>query len=539
MGGTASASLAEQSSLVASGSSNRIAAGFSESGPQAIVLAGPAQQTASVAPAKVTSRVVQTWTNLNQRDVEADLTLHYTSVPAASDVQVEVRSQADGRAYRLHVTNRAGKVALQIARTTGPAETVLLTRALTAVVPVGGRLAVRYQVVSKDPVSINASAWVVGSTPPVGWPAQFTDSSTARIGAAGQASAADMTAGGPTAEFDDLSIYKLTATESSTSPAPTTAAPSTSAAPTTSPAPTTAPRSTSQAPVTTAPSTTSVAPPTTAPKSTTPTPSTTASPTTTVTPRVAPSTTLINADFNSMASGAITVAQWNAAVAPTPAANATFGRMTVVNAGGTHGNVIRTSLAANTFGTANGSAFTVPLPAAVDYACMSYDVRFDANFDWSYGGKLPGLQGINPQTGVAPAGGTRQSDGWSGRLMWLGSGAYKWAGPNNMAVSYMYNPNQPDNYGQNLQWNKEFVRNTWHSVKECYTMNTPGKADGVLQAWMDGTLVQDNHAFVYRLSASVHANQIGWSLFRGGNTAAWAGTRNGYVDIDNLVVSGR
>ncbi|MET3805231.1 hypothetical protein ABIB25_002232 [Nakamurella sp. UYEF19] len=252
-----------------------------------------------------------------------------------------------------------------------------------------------------------------------------------------------------------------------------------------------------------------------------------------------PAAVLINADFNSMAAGAVTSDNWNAAVAPTPAGNAAYGRMTVVNVGGVHGNVVRTSLAANTFGTGNGAAFTVPLPTAVDYACIGYDVRFDANFDWSDGGKLPGLQGVNPQTGTAPAGGARQYDGWSGRMMWLGPGAYRWAGPNNMGVSYMYYPNQPDDYGQNMRWNKEFVRNTWHSIKECYTMNTPGTADGVLQAWMDGTLVQDNHSFLYRQTASVHANQIGWSLFRGGNTAAWAGARGGFVDIDNLVVTGR
>ena len=62
----------------------------------------------------------------------------------------------------------------------------------------------------------------------------------------------------------------------------------------------------------------------------------------------------------------------------------------------------------------------VPLARQVDNACLSYDLRFDANFDWSLGGKLPGLSGVAPGVSpTLPAGGGNPGDkGWSGRLMW-------------------------------------------------------------------------------------------------------------------------
>ncbi|MET3805227.1 hypothetical protein ABIB25_002228 [Nakamurella sp. UYEF19] len=246
---------------------------------------------------------------------------------------------------------------------------------------------------------------------------------------------------------------------------------------------------------------------------------------------------MIDSDFNRMDNGPVTGNEWDAAVAPTPAGDSAFRQMKVVDVGAGHGKVIRTSLKGFTFGTANGAAFTIPLSDAGDKACITYQVRFDASFDWSDGGKLPGLQGTNPLSGTAPAGGARQSDGWSGRMMWVGPGAYSWAKPTNMAVSYMYGPAQTAGYGDNVRWERAFQPGVWHTVKQCYTMNTPGRADGVLEAWMDGVKTVDNTAWVYRLSNKVHVNQIGWSVFRGGNTLDWAGARDGYIDIDNLLVT--
>ena len=250
----------------------------------------------------------------------------------------------------------------------------------------------------------------------------------------------------------------------------------------------------------------------------------------------------LSADFNAFASGRITPAAFNAAMGPTNTNTAAYDDMSAAADSRGSGKVLRTLLKAGTIHRSNGGDsgdnLFIRLPAAYDQACVQYDIRFDPNFDWSLGGKLPGLEGVAP--GVAPAkptGGNVTDVGWSGRLMWLGPKAYSWAGPTNMAVSYMYHPGQTGTYGDNIRWNKPFVAGTWHTVKQCYVMNTVGRANGVLRAWMDGQLVVNNTTFTYRVRNDVHINYIVFSLFRGGNTLAWAGSRDGYVDIDNFSVT--
>jgi hypothetical protein len=205
--------------------------------------------------------------------------------------------------------------------------------------------------------------------------------------------------------------------------------------------------------------------------------------------------------------------------------------------------VIRTTLEAGTMHSNpsgnNGATLFIPLSKTVEQACVAYDIRFSSGFDWSLGGKLPGLEGVAP--GVSPGyptGGNRAGDqGWSGRMMWLGPKAYSWAGPDNMAVSYMYNPQQSGDYGDDVRWNMAFVQGTWHAVEVCYKMNTVGLSNGLLQAWMDGQQVVNDTAYTYRTRSDVAVSHLLWHIFRGGKTSDWAGSTTGYVDIDNFTVT--
>jgi len=155
------------------------------------------------------------------------------------------------------------------------------------------------------------------------------------------------------------------------------------------------------------------------------------------------------------------------------------------------------------------------------------------------GGKLPGLSGVRPGISASlPTGGGNPGDkGWSGRLMWLGPETYSWAGPTNEAVSYMYGPRQPEYYGESVRWQEPFVAGQWHALRVCYRMNTVGSANGVLRAWMDGKQVLDVTNYVYRLRSDVHITHLNWSIFRGGATRNWAGSRDGFVDIDDVRIT--
>jgi hypothetical protein len=182
----------------------------------------------------------------------------------------------------------------------------------------------------------------------------------------------------------------------------------------------------------------------------------------------------------------------------------------------------------------NGIVLVVPLTKQVDNACLSYDLRFDDNFDWSMGGKLPGLSGVAPGVSpTLPAGGGSPGDkGWSGRAMWQ---------PNGGMISYMYGPRQVDYYGDGIKWSKGVVRATWHAVKICYTMNTVGanggNTDGKLQVWLDGGQVLNVTNHVFRERTDVHISHLMWSVFRGGSTMDWAGKWDSWVDFDNVKIT--
>lgn len=275
-----------------------------------------------------------------------------------------------------------------------------------------------------------------------------------------------------------------------------------------------------------------------------------ASSSTSTTPTPTPSTTptpqkiLRSATFDDLAlSDPISPSAFNIATGGTNTNPAEYDDTSIVDDSRGTGKVIRTRLDANTIRSTpsgnNGAVLFPPIPS-VDNACISYDIKFDSKFDFSLGGKLPGLEGVVQGTSPSdPTGGHYTEMGWSGRMMWLGPKAYSWAGPVNMAVSYMYHYGQSDIYGDNVLWNKAFAAGTWHTVKQCYVMNTPGVADGVLQAWFDGVQVLDRHNFVYRSSSrpDLHINYINWSIFRGGGDLTWASPTVGYIDIDNLLIT--
>jgi hypothetical protein len=255
-----------------------------------------------------------------------------------------------------------------------------------------------------------------------------------------------------------------------------------------------------------------------------------------------PTGTLIQATFDNLPTGVISPANFKATLGGTYRSPSHYDDTSIVPVAG-RGKVIRTKLDAGTMKSApsgnNGATLFIPLPAKVERACMSYDIRFSHGFDWSLGGKLPGLGGVAP--GISPGyptGGNAAGDlGWSGRLMWLGPRSYSWAGPTDKVVSYMYNPQQAGDYGDNVQWHKAFVAGTWHSIKVCYQMNTVGLSNGSLLAWMDGQQVVDNTAYEYRARSDVAVSHLLWHVFRGGATSTWAGATAGYVDIDNVAVT--
>ena len=258
-------------------------------------------------------------------------------------------------------------------------------------------------------------------------------------------------------------------------------------------------------------------------------------------------TVLEKATWDALPTGTMSAAEFNSQLPSVNKSDAVFEDASVAADTRGSGHVFRLRLEAGTIWrkpTGNHGIVTfVNLPKQVDNACMSYDIRFSSGFDWSKGGKLPGLSGVAPGVDEGlPAGGGKPGDkGWSGRLMWrtpttLDPAVAKQGSPD-MATQYMYSASQQDYYGDVLPWMQRFVAGTWHHVKICYVMNTVGRADGVLRTWLDGNPGLDRTGYVYRTRNDVHIGDLMWSIFRGGSTLDWAGDTTGYVDIDNVLIT--
>ena len=279
-----------------------------------------------------------------------------------------------------------------------------------------------------------------------------------------------------------------------------------------------------------------------------PSPSPSLSPSPTPLPRATlPPGTAIDADFDDVEPGPVTPGSFIQAVGSTNHDDRAYDSMSYVTGDDGTGRFVRTHLAAHEILDKNdkpgdGNVLVVPLEDQTrDSACISYDVRFSPGFEVSAGGKLPGLLGVAP--GVSPAtptGGGSTEHGWSGRVMWIGpklSQAVRDSGLPDVAVTYLYHPGQTGTFGDDISWGQGLVDGTWHSVRQCYTLNTVGQADGRLQAWIDDVAVLDRSDLVYRTDPEVHITHLDWSVFRGGDTEDWAADAGGDIDLDNLLVT--
>jgi hypothetical protein len=234
---------------------------------------------------------------------------------------------------------------------------------------------------------------------------------------------------------------------------------------------------------------------------------------------------LLRADFDAAPLGVLAPAQLASlfgAVEPWSVGFAE-GRVTVVPSG--RGRSLRVAYPAGSVGPhAGGAEVVARIPGDHDELYCSYRVRFPPGFDFVRGGKLPGLAG-----GSHPSGGHPRTDGFSARMMWRPGGA---------AVQYVYSPRQTTTYGVDLPYRgARFHPGVWHIVTHRIVMNTPGRADGIIQGWFDGQLALDERDAELRLDASGHVDVFFFSTFFGGNDPSWGAARDEAVDFDDLVIS--
>jgi hypothetical protein len=167
---------------------------------------------------------------------------------------------------------------------------------------------------------------------------------------------------------------------------------------------------------------------------------------------------------------------------------------------------------ANQFGGPQGHTVRLMLPPGKDYI-FEYRLRFDTGYDFSRGGKIPGLAGGSAPTGCVDTDGS----GFSARMMWRENGKL---------IGYIYDLDQRVDCGEGINTSITFKPGTWYAMKEHVRVNTARNHDGILQIWVDGQLVIDEKNRAYMTEAPGRLiNQVLFHAFFGGSTQDWAPSR--------------
>lgn len=173
-----------------------------------------------------------------------------------------------------------------------------------------------------------------------------------------------------------------------------------------------------------------------------------------------------------------------------------------------------------------GIEFKSPLPQpGRECLVLTYELKFDQNFNFVKGGKLPGLYGGTGNTGGKIPNG---HDGFSTRYIWKEKGA---------GAIYAYLPTSKT-WGTAVglgSWS--FTVGQWHRLEQLVKLNTPGQADGVISIWYDKKLVHSETGLTFRDTPDITIDGLLFSTFFGGNNPSFATPVSTNIRFRNFVMS--
>lgn len=161
-----------------------------------------------------------------------------------------------------------------------------------------------------------------------------------------------------------------------------------------------------------------------------------------------------------------------------------------------------------------------------------YYLRFAPDWKPERGGKLPGIAGTYGRAGW---GGRKVdgTDGWSARGLFDGQSNGK-----TPIGFYCYHADMPGKYGSHWTWDREgftgLENNRWYCIEQHVKLNSPGKNDGVLRGWVDGTLVFEKADVRMRDVDSLKIENVWINVYHGGT---WTAKENHHLYIDDVAIS--
>lgn len=209
-----------------------------------------------------------------------------------------------------------------------------------------------------------------------------------------------------------------------------------------------------------------------------------------------------------------------------------YGRIAEENAN----KYLNLNFAAGAFEVSGGYQWQSKFAKGYDELYFSYRIRFSSGFtSTNLQGKLPGLSGGSSNSGGDLPTGT---DGWSARFMFHGTeirfysyypDLYKIYGDSKPVSGKNYY-----GYGPVLSPGFTLKTNTWYTVTQRIVMNTPGKANGLVEGFIDGKLCAVQTGMRFRNVTSLQIDRIFFSTFFGGS--GQPPVKSEIISFDNFVV---
>ncbi|HXV69785.1 MAG TPA: VCBS repeat-containing protein [Acidimicrobiia bacterium] len=163
-----------------------------------------------------------------------------------------------------------------------------------------------------------------------------------------------------------------------------------------------------------------------------------------------------------------------------------------------------------------------------------YYLKFDSDWVSRSSGKLPGFSGVYGSSGKGGYQSSPSNPGWSARLMFSPNDGDDRRVP---IGYYVYHLGQETRYGDNVRWNQagRLQPGEWYCLEGQVEMNTPGMADGSLQAWVDGTPALDFSGLEFRRpdEPEITIESFWFNVYYGGKPVP---ERNLGLTIDEVVV---
>ena len=182
-----------------------------------------------------------------------------------------------------------------------------------------------------------------------------------------------------------------------------------------------------------------------------------------------------------------------------------------------------------------------------DSLYFSYQIEFGSNYDFSMGGKMPGLSGLNANVDATPDGcsaaGQKPDAGFSVRSMFRENGR---------AIGYFYHQNNPNlgnpsnpgkkNCGEEIDFryngsNFSFQRGKTYLIEQFVKMNDAHQANGIVTVHVNGHKVLERKNMMLGESRKYGINNLFFYLWHGGSTDRWAPDRDSTAYFDNVLFS--